>query len=163
MPVGKLILLGLLGLVVAETAVFLMVAWTFGPFAALAALIGTSAVGMAVLARMGMRLAARVADILARQDLDAPGTRSSGFLTTAGALLLVLPGFITDCVGLILLIPAVQRRLIERAPVGRPRSGRRVLDLDRSQWHDLPDRHIGDDGDTRRKVPPKRPQRPQRP
>jgi UPF0716 protein FxsA len=160
MPVGRLILLGLLGLVVAETAVFLTFAWAFGISAALAVQVATSALGMVVLARMGMRLAGRVADILSRQDFGAAGTRSSGFLTTAGALLLILPGFISDCAGLLLMIPAMQRRLIERAPVGRSQSARRVLDLDRSQWRDLPDQHIAGPRDKPQKVPPKR--RPRR-
>lgn len=155
MSVGKLILFGLLGLVVAEAAVFLLIAWTFGSFTALFALMATSVLGVAVLARMGRRLAGRVADILSQRDFDAPGTRSSGFLTTLGGLLLILPGFITDCIGLLLLIPAVQQRLISRAPTGRPRP-KNVLELDRSQWRDLPERHIGDDRKVPPKIPPKR-------
>lgn len=158
MPIGKLILLGLLGLVMAELAVFLMIAATFGTFVALTALFATSVLGMLVLARMGTRFAGRIADILSRQDFSAANTRSNGFLTTAGALLLVLPGFITDCIGLLLLIPVVQRRLIERLSAGRAHPGGRVLDLDRSQWHDLPGHHIGEDRDQPRKMPPKRPQ-----
>lgn len=157
MPVGRLILFGLLGLVMAEAAVFLAVAWVFGSFAALVGLAATSVLGMLVLARMGRRLAGRVADILANRDFGAAGARSSGFLTTLGGLLLILPGFITDCIGLLLLLPAVQRKLIDRAPLGRPRPAGRVLDLDRNQWRDLPDRIPG--GEEPPKVPPKR-QRP---
>lgn len=153
MPVGKLILLGLLGLVMAEAAVFLAVAWVFGSFVTVVALMATSILGLAVLARMGRRLAGRVADILSQRDFGAP--RSSGFLTTMGGLLLVLPGFITDCIGLLLLIPAVQQHMIGRAPVGRPRPAGRVLELDRSQWRDLPERRVGGDGDGPPKVPPK--------
>ena len=96
---------------------------------------------MLVLARMGRRFAGRVADILSQRDFGAPHP-VGGFLTTIGGILLVLPGFITDIVGLLLLIPAIQRRLIDRAPTGRHRPAGRVLDLDRSQWRDLPDRHI---------------------
>jgi UPF0716 protein FxsA len=157
MPVGKLILLGLLGLVVAEAAAFLVVVWAFGSFVAVAALMATSILGIAVLARMGRRLAGRVADILSQRDFGAP--RSSGFLTTVGGLLLVLPGFITDCIGLLLLVPAVQQHLLGRAPAGRSRPAGRVLELDRSQWRDLPERHIGGDRDTPPKVPPKRSRR----
>jgi UPF0716 protein FxsA len=157
MPVGKLILFGLLGLVMAEVAVFLMIAWVFGTFVAVFALLATSVLGLAVLARMGRRLAGRVADILSQRDFGAAGPRSSGLLTTIGALLLVLPGFITDCVGLLLLIPAVQHRLVDAAPIGRPRPAGRILELDRSQWRDLPDRIEGRDEPP--KVPPKRPRR----
>jgi UPF0716 protein FxsA len=156
MPVGRLILLGLLGLVMAETAIFLIVAWVFGSFAAGGALMATSVLGIAVLARMGRRLAGRIADILSQRDYGAPGTRSSGFLATAGGLLLVLPGFITDCIGLLLLIPAVQRLLIGHAPLGRPRPSGRILELERDQWRDSPERHIGEDRDAPPKVPPKR-------
>jgi UPF0716 protein FxsA len=156
MPVGKLILFGLLGLVMAEVAVFLTIAWVFGTFVAVFALLTTSAIGMLVLARMGRRFAGRVADILSQRDFGAAGARSGGFLTTIGGLLLVLPGFITDCIGLLLLVPAVQHRLIDRAPTGRPRPTRRVLELDRTQWRDLPNRHIDNDSDEPSKIPPKR-------
>ena len=151
-------MIGLLGLVVAEAAVFLTVAWVFGSFTAIFALLTTSILGMLILARMGRRFASRVADVLARRDFAAPGTRSSGFLTTLGGILLILPGFITDCAGLLLLIPALQRRLIDRVPVGRRRPAGRILDLDRSQWQDLPDR-IADERKNQPKVPPKRSRR----
>lgn len=156
MPVGKFILLGLLGLVMAEVAIFLLLAWIFGSFAAVFALLATSALGMLVLARMGRRFAGRLAEVLAQRGLGAADTRSGGLLTTLGGLLLVLPGFITDCVGLALLVPAIQRRLIDRAPTGRHRPAKRVLELDRSQWRDLPDRHIENDSVAPPKIPPKR-------
>jgi UPF0716 protein FxsA len=159
MPVGKLILLGLLGLVVAEAAAFLAVARAFGSFVAIVALMSTSVLGVAVLARMGRRLAGRLADILSQRDFGAAETRSSGFLNTLGGLLLVLPGFVTDCIGLLLLIPAVQQRLIGRIPGGRPRPAGRILELERSQWRDLPDRHIPDQRDRSAKIPPKRARR----
>jgi UPF0716 protein FxsA len=160
MPVGKLILFGLLGLVMAEVAVFLTIAWVFGSFVAVFALLATSGFGMLVLARMGRRFAGRLADLLSQRGLGAAGARSGGLLTTAGGLLLVLPGFITDCAGLLLLVPAVQQRLIDRAPTGRPRPTRGVIELDRSQWRDLPDRHIENDSDEPPRIPPKR--RPRR-
>lgn len=159
MPIGKLILFGLLGLVMAEAAVFLMVAWTFGSFIAVVALMATSVLGFGVLARMGRRLAGRVADILSQRDFGAPAARSSGVLTTLGGLLLVLPGFITDCIGLLLLFPAIQQRLINHVPIGRARPAGRVLELDRSQWRDMPDRHIRGNRDEQPKVPPKRSRR----
>ena len=55
-----------------------------------------------------------------------------------GGLLLVLPGFLTDTAGLLLLIPSVQRRLIDAPALRRNRPAGQVLELDRSQWRDLP-------------------------
>ena len=159
MPVGKLILFGLLGLVMAEAAVFLMVAWAFGSLIAVIAQMASSVLGFAVLARMGRRLAGRVADILSQRDFGAPAARSSGVLTTFAGLLLVLPGFITDCIGLLLLIPAVQDRLRSRAPDSRRRPGGRIIELDPSQWRDMPERHIGEERDKSAKIPPKRTRR----
>ena len=154
MPVGKLILFGLLGLVMAEAAVFLMVAWILGISGALLALLATSVLGVTVLARMGRRFVRRLADIVAQRDFGAAGTRSSGLLTTLGGLLLVLPGFLTDGIGLLLLIPAVQQRLRNSAPDRRPRPSGRILELDRSQWHDLPGRI--EDSDRPSRAPPVR-------
>jgi UPF0716 protein FxsA len=158
MPVGRIILVGLLGLVVAEAAVFLFVAGIFGSFVAVVALMSTSVLGIAVLARMGRRLLGRLADILSQRDFGAADTRSSGVLNTAGGLLLVLPGFLTDCIGLLLLIPAVQQHLIRRAKIGRPQPSGRILNLERSQWRDLPDR-IRDERGDRSNIPPMRPRR----
>lgn len=141
MASGRLILLGLLGLVVAEAAVFIAVAEEFGSLAALFTLFATSVFGFLVLGRMGKRLAGRLADMLSRRELAIVETGSGGVLTIIGGILLVLPGFITDVAGLLLLIPAVQKTLIDRAPFRRTPSGR-VLELDRSQWRDIRDTHI---------------------
>lgn len=140
MPVGRLILLGLLGLVVAEAAVFLMVAQALGSLPALVLLFATSVLGGLVLGRMGRRLAGRFADMLSRREVavaEAPG----GLLTMIGGILLVLPGFLTDLAGLALLVPAIQRRLIETPQFRRTRPGGEVLELDRSQWRNLPEVH----------------------
>ncbi len=143
MPVGRLILLGLLGLVVAEAAVFLMVAQALGSLTALILLFTTSIIGAAILGHMGRRLAGRLADMMSRRDA-AVTEGSSGVLTTLGALLLVLPGFLTDLAGALMLAPSIQRRLLEMPTFRRNRPEGSVLELDRSQWHDLPDRHVED-------------------
>jgi UPF0716 protein FxsA len=143
MPVGRLILLGLLGLVVAEAAVFLLVAQLLGSFTALFLLFATSVLGALVLGRMGRRLAGRLADMLSRRDL-AVVEASGGLLTMIGGTLLVLPGFLTDLAGLLLLIPAIQRRLIDAPQLRRNRPAGQVIELDSTQWRDLPNTHIED-------------------
>jgi UPF0716 protein FxsA len=143
MPVGRLILLGLLGLVVAEAAVFLMVAQLLGSFTTLFLLFATSILGALVLGRMGRRMAGRLADMLSRRDM-AVVEPSGGLLTMIGGVLLVLPGFLTDAAGLLLLIPAIQRRLIDAPQLRRNRPAGQVIELDPTQWRDLPDTHIED-------------------
>ena len=145
MAPGRLILLGLLGLVVAEAAVFLVVARFLGSFLALFTLFATSVLGALVLGHMGRRLIARLADMLSRRDVTMATAGSSGVLTALGGILLVLPGFLTDIVGLLLLLPAVQEVLTGRSPVRQPRPDPRVLELDPSQWRDMPNRPIEDD------------------
>jgi UPF0716 protein FxsA len=142
----------------AEAVVFLLVAGLLGSFAAIVALMSTSVLGVAVLARMGRRLAGRIADILSQRDFGAAAARSSGFLTTLGGLLLILPGFVTDCIGLLLLIPAVQQHLRSRLPGGRPRPSSRVLDLEPGQWRDVPNR-ISEERNGSPKIPPRRSRR----
>jgi len=132
-----------LGLVVAEAAVFLLVAQLLGSFTTLFLLFATSVLGGLVLGRMGKRLAGRLADMLSQRDL-AMTEASGGVLTMIGGLLLVLPGFLTDAVGLLLLIPAVQRRLIDAPALRRNRPAGQVLELDRSQWRDLPNTTVED-------------------
>jgi len=109
MAPGRLILLGLLGLVVAEAAVFLAIAQALGTFLALFTLFVTSIFGLVVPGRMGRRMVRRLMDILSRWDF--------GFVETV------------PCRG-----PDHDRR----QPSGR------VLDLDRSPWHDIRDAHITD-------------------
>jgi len=132
-----------LGLVVAEAAVFLLVAQLLGSFTTLFLLFATSVLGGLVLGRMVKRIAGRLADMLSQRDL-AVTEASGGVLTMIGGLLLVLPGFLTDAVGLLLLIPAVQRRLIDSPTLRRNRPAGQVLELDRSQWRDLPNRPVED-------------------
>lgn len=148
MPVGRLILLGILGLVVAEAAVFLLVAQLLGSLPALVLLFATSIFGAAVLGRMGRRLAGNLADMMSRRGMSPGNTAateaSGGLLTMIGGILLVLPGFLTDIAGLLLLVPSVQQKLIDAPRFRRTRPPGQVLDLDRGQWHDMPDSPIED-------------------
>ncbi len=129
MPVGRLILLGLLGLVVAEAAVFLTVAQLLGSVPALVLLFATSVFGGLVLGRMGRQLAGRLADMMSRRDGRMVTEASGGLLTMIGGILLVLPGFLTDIACLLLLIPAVQQRLIDAPQLRRTRPAGQVLEL----------------------------------
>ena len=130
MPVGRLILLGLLGLVVAEAAVFLLVAQLIGLVHGI-----VSAVRDLDLGRAGAGTDGQAARGPARRHVVAAGPRRSPrpravCLTMIGGMLLVLPGFLTDIAGLLLLVPAIQRRLIDAPQLRRNRPGGQVLELD---------------------------------
>ena len=71
---------------------------------------------------------------------DGPGT----LMLLAGILLLV-PGFITDVLGLLLLLAPLRRALAAllglRSPPSPPDG---VVDLAREQWHQVPDPALPD-------------------
>jgi UPF0716 family protein affecting phage T7 exclusion len=63
--------------------------------------------------------------------------------------LLLLPGFITDAVGLLLLVPAVRGWVgggFQRFAQNRPAKSPGVVDLEPDQWNQVQDRQIGDPG-----------------
>ncbi|MCW2622385.1 MAG: Protein affecting phage exclusion by the plasmid [Frankiales bacterium] len=100
-------------LVLAELVVFVLVANWIGVGATILATLATSAVGWALLARQGSRA---IADLRKRAGSRQPPGRELGNagLVAAGGLLMVLPGFVGDVVGLLCLLPGT-RTLVRRA------------------------------------------------
>lgn len=106
---------GLLAL--AEVVVFVLVAQWIGAGATVLAALATSALGWVLLARQGTKA---LTDLRERaRTRRAGGGRELGDagLIAVGGLLMVLPGFIGDVLGLLCLLP-VTRPLI-RAALGR--------------------------------------------
>ncbi len=146
MSLVKRVFLALLLLPAAELVVFILVAQTIGWLWALALCLATSFAG-AILLRAGganlRRFRAVLSDDGARiVQLEGPGLG----LLLAGILLL-LPGFITDLLGLLLLVPALRRaaaatigRALRKRWGGPPQDP--VVDLPPDQWHQVPDRAL---------------------
>lgn len=102
----------LIGVPVLELFVFIEVGRTIGWLPALVLLIGTSVFGIQTMRLEGRAGWARVS--LAISDRRAPARAAIyGALGFLGGVLLVLPGFVTDAVGILLLLPA-SRRLVRR-------------------------------------------------
>jgi UPF0716 protein FxsA len=107
--------------VVAELTVFVAaVAW-IGIGWTLLAMLATSGLGFLLLARQGARALTELRD---RARTRQPAGRELGDagLVAAGGLLMVLPGFLGDLVGLLCLLPLTRglvRGLIARVVVGR--------------------------------------------
>lgn len=105
----------------AELVVIVEIGSQIGYFYTILTLIIISVTGAALAKRQGYAVVARIRDDIARGRM--PGdSLIDGALILAGALLLLTPGYITDTVGLLLLLPPVRklvcsltRRRIQRA------------------------------------------------
>jgi UPF0716 protein FxsA len=102
--------IGLVVAIVAEIAVFIVVAHWLGVGLTLLLLVATSLLGGWLLRREGGRAwrALREAGMAGRPDLVA-GVNQGVLGRLLGGLLLAIPGFLTDVAGLALLVPAVRR------------------------------------------------------
>ena len=149
MRLGKLLLFGCLALPLAELAAFWLVAAKIGFFNAFFLLLAGSMAGIALLSWLGRRFLARVMARLQERDQADVAIGAGAVMTALAALLLAIPGFITDAIGIALLLPPVQRRL---ASVFTARAGRSdgVIELEDGEWRRMPDRRIGEE-------PPHRP------
>jgi UPF0716 protein FxsA len=147
MSLLKWAIFGLLMLPFAEIAVFVMVGLKIGFLAALALMILTSLAGMAVIRRAGTGEVTRLRSALGERVASRVEVEGPGLLNVLAGFLLVLPGFLTDMLGVLLLFPAMQRwihaalrrtvRRAERAS-GRPE----VVDLAPDQWRRVPEERI---------------------
>ncbi len=101
------------GFVLAEIAGFIIVGKALGVLATLALVLLGAVAGAALLRRKGLatlergRAAIRAGQAPARPLFD-------GALQAVAALLIILPGFITDLMGLALFVPAVRNAIWRR-------------------------------------------------
>ncbi|MFF3324089.1 FxsA family membrane protein [Streptomyces sp. NPDC002889] len=109
--------LGIAAWLVLEIWLLTVAAGAVGALTVLALLIGSGVLGAFVIKRAGRRAFSSLTETLQQQTGQAPpsgaaGPRSSGngLLMLAG-LLLMLPGFVSDAAGLLLLLPPVRARL----------------------------------------------------
>jgi UPF0716 protein FxsA len=110
---------------VAEVVVFVLVAQWIGAGLAVLAALATSALGWALLARQGTKALTELRES-ARTGRGTGRELGNAGLVALGGLLMVLPGFIGDVLGLLCLLPgtrsivrAVLARLVaSRLPVG---------------------------------------------
>ncbi len=138
---------------VVEVLAFIEVGHAVGWLLAVVLLLGTSVLGVWLLRIQGRAAIRRVS--LAVTEHRAPGSAAiDGALGSFGALLLVLPGFVTDVLGGLLLFPptkALARRWLSRHYAGRlvsflattgrfapDRRGRRPSDVESTAIDDDP-------------------------
>lgn len=115
---------GLLAL--AEVVVFVLVAGWIGAGYTVLLALATSVLGWVLLARQGTRALADLRESARTRRAGAGRELGDAGLVAAGGVLMVLPGFIGDVIGLLFLLPvtrplvraALGRVVVSRLPVG---------------------------------------------
>jgi len=119
------LLLLMIGVPIAEIAVFIEVGGRIGLGPTLGTVVLTAAIGTALLRHQGLATLRRFQESLAQNRMPMTELFDGLCLLVAGALLLT-PGFVTDGVGLVLFFPparAALRRLLGRYLVASGRAG----------------------------------------
>jgi UPF0716 protein FxsA len=118
---GLLLVLVFIVVPIAELFVIIQVGELIGVWPTLLLLLLDAIVGSWLLKREGRAAWRRFNEALAERRM--PGKEvADGFLVILGGALLIAPGFLTDILGVLLLIPvtrAVFRRILRRWTVGR--------------------------------------------
>ena len=109
---GVVLFLLFVGIPAAEITMFIVVGGEIGVWATIALVILTAMAGSALIRRQGLRTLTRAQETLARSELPLEEAFDGICLVAAGAFLLT-PGFLTDAIGLFLLLPPL-RALIRR-------------------------------------------------
>lgn len=138
----------LLGLPLAEIAGFVIVGRALGVALTLLLVLLSAVAGVALLRIKGLGVLRRVQEA-ARSGVDPGLDVIGGALIFIAAILLIVPGFLTDIVGLLLLLPPARRLLADAlrtrmtilTDTGFYTSGRRneqskgpVIDLDEDEF-----------------------------
>ena len=168
---GLVLLLLLLAYPLLEIALMIRVGGLIGLWPTLGLIVATAIVGALTLRRQGFTTLNKVSEAMQRGDAPV-APMLDGALMGLGGVLLVIPGFITDTVGLMLIVPPLRgliarwlaRRMIasgsvhvdmgaagrgheaqwrqRERPGGQDRSGPTVID---GEYERLDERPLGDD------------------
>ena len=120
MPIGKLLFVAFLLIPLAEIYVLIQVGSVIGALPTVALVVLTALVGAVLIRAQGLATLTRVRTSMDRGELPAVELFEGLCLLIAGAFLLT-PGFVTDALGFLLLVPPLRRGvllgLIERGAI----------------------------------------------
>jgi UPF0716 protein FxsA len=145
MNVAKWVILAILALPILELAAFIAVTATIGFGWALSLILAGSLCGALILRRGGRGHVARIRLAVDHGSFTALQTDAGGALTLLAGILLLIPGFITDIVALLLLIGSLRHAIVG----ARPGQENDVVDLAPEQWRREPDPSLPDHRDDR--------------
>ena len=95
-----------------EIYVLLEVGGVIGALPTIGLVVLTAVMGAGLIRAQGIATLGRVQRELERGELPAVGIIEAALLLVAGALLLT-PGFVTDTIGFLILVPPLRRRAIQ--------------------------------------------------
>ncbi|KKB76306.1 hypothetical protein VW29_21070 [Devosia limi DSM 17137] len=110
-------LLGFLLLPIIEIALFIKVGQWIGLWPTLALVVGAAVLGVALLRRQGLSVLTQMRSNVSAGKVPGQAIADTMMIGLA-AMLLIIPGFFTDAIGLALLLPAV-RAMIYKALASR--------------------------------------------
>lgn len=142
--IGRLILLGFAAITLIEIALFILIGQAIGVLPTLLGTILMALLGAAIIRRQGLSLLAEVRNTMGQGRLPARSLGDAMLISIAGVLLMI-PGYFTDAIGLLLLIPLVRTgiyRFIGRrvgvvdiqSTVQTTSSGPAVIELDETHF-----------------------------
>ncbi len=111
MRVYPVLLILFLAVPLVEIYLLIKIGGVIGAWPTVALVVGTAVAGAGLLRWQGMTTLMRVRRSLERGELPAVEMLEGVLLLVAGALLLT-PGFFTDAVGFLLLVPPLRHRLV---------------------------------------------------
>ncbi|MDR6755895.1 UPF0716 protein FxsA [Mycoplana sp. BE70] len=109
----SLIALFLLSLPLLEIAGFIVVGRRIGLGPTLLLVIASAVIGLAILRRQGFQALTKLRQRRLPQDLPAERFFDTAIVLLSG-LLLIVPGFVTNLIALLLLVPAIRQRVASR-------------------------------------------------
>lgn len=104
---ARFFILGFFALPIIEIALFIKVGQTIGLFPTLALILMTSLFGALVLREQGLSVVGQLRQNMSASRVPGKAIADTMMIGLAGVLL-ILPGFFTDAIGLLLLLPPVR-------------------------------------------------------
>jgi len=127
MPVRFFLMLFFLGLPLLEIAVLIQVGQAIGLWPTLGLLFLAAAVGMIVIRQQGVSMLGRMFGAVS-EGRFALGSIVDSYTKIVAGCLLIVPGFLTDALGIALLIPPLRRLMLGAVMPGIGGGRRRVDD-----------------------------------
>jgi UPF0716 protein FxsA len=108
--IGRWIFLVFLIVPIIEIALFVLIGQAVGFWPTVLGILVIALIGSAIIRRQGTALIAEIRSTMGRGQLPARALGDAMLVGIAGVLM-VVPGYFTDCLGLLLLVPPIRQAI----------------------------------------------------